>query len=480
MKSRQFAAALWADDWEMILHEGDRCVQGAVIFDEDEGVRLDLPFGEVLKDPGVLVFGGEGLPDSLEWLYGFSQDGYRIALSDAHSLGTSRSFPGDPHQTVGAAQMLFSKDEFDPCDSVTAVILEVNGLAEWLGKSPIKRGRRQGTGPAQSFSIEVELDDGNRVETLHDGEDVSVCIRHGVTLSGPAELGVEIGHLCSLDIGFKRAFPLADAQDVAFRVADFFSFCFGFNAEIAGMALRFEGGAKADCLMPLVKGRAPDRIFAQRMVLPHLEVEESLDSMLGAWLADGDLKTPSSLLTSLLTKRWLLPANLKFIAAAQMLESLCRAGVDLRSMGDEDFEAFRAAVMAALDGIEDRRIARMAKQRIRPGNAKGQRRPLSEFVGRHGAVADYLFGDPDAFVSQHVYLRNGITHRNGEPAVGVVGLVWHTEGVLLLAYCAVGELLGLPDEKMTGRLRDSGFKSTVVRECRKAYASKASGADRAE
>ena len=477
MKSKQFAAALWADDWETILREGDGCVQGVVAFDEDEGVRLDLPFGEVLKDAGVLVFGGEGLPDGLEWLYGFSQDGYWIALSDAYSLGTGRSFPGGPRQTVGAAQMLFSKDKFDPRDAIIAVTLELSGLAEWLGKSPIKSGRRQVDGTARSFFVDVELDD-DCDEALHDSEDVSISVCHGVTLSGSAELGVEIGHKCMIKICFKRARSLADAQAVAFRVADFFSFCFGFSAEISRMSLGFEGGAEATCLAPLVKGSAPSRIIAQRMVLPYWEVCGSLNSMLRVWLADeDDLRVPSSLLVSLLTKRWLLPADLKFIAAAQMLEALCRVGADLRSMGEEEFEVFRGAVMVALDGIEDRRISRMAKERIRPGNSKGQRRLLSEFVERHRVAAEYVFGDPKAFVGRHAYLRNGVTHRNGEADADAIDLVWHTEGVLLLAYCATGELLGLPAETMTRRLKDSGFKSAAVRKCRKMYSPKLSEAD---
>ena len=281
-----------------------------------------------------------------------------------------------------------------------------------------------------------------------------------------------------LEIAFSRAVSFDDAQTNAFRVSDFFSFCFGFNAEIDRMSFSFEEGTKADCLTPLVKGRAPRKILAHRMVLPFGVIDSDLHAMMGAWLAEGeDLLAPSSLLISLLTKKWLLPADLKFVASTQMLEALCRVGADLRSMGEDDFVVFRDAVMAALDGIEDGRIARMAKERIRPGNGKGQRRLLAEFVEGHRAAAEYVFGDPEAFISRHVYLRNGVTHRSGEADTDVVDLVWHTEGVLLLAYCAIGELLGLPAVTMTQRLEDSGFKSHAVHECRKMYSRNASEPD---
>lgn len=474
MKNRSFAAALWADSWEKVLRGADECAQGVVTFDGDYGVRLDLPFGEILKDPGEFTFGGHGLPDSLPWLYGFSQDGYRIALCDASSFGTSRSFPGGPHQTIGAAQALFSKSDFDPCDDVKAVALELNGLAEWLGKSPIKRGVQQDGDDAKSFYVDVDLG-GEGGETLFNGDGILIRVYHGVTFSGEPELGVEIGHQCMLEISFCRARSLNDAQAVAFRVADFFSFCFGFNAEIDRMAFIFKGGTKADCLAPLVEGRAPRNILAHRMVLPFKVVDRDLDTMMGAWLTKGDdLRAPSSLLTSLLTKKWLLPVDLKFVASAQTLEALCRVGADLKSMGEEDFEVFRDAVMEALDGIEDRRIARMAKERIRPGNGKGQRRLLAEFVDGHCTAARYVFGDPKAFISRHIHLRNGVTHRSGEADADVFDLVWHTEGVLLFAYCAIGELLGLPAETMTRRLEDSGFKSHALYECRKMYSHSAS------
>lgn len=473
MKSRAFASALWADSWEKVLRGADECVQGVASFNEDDGVRLDLPFGEILKDPGMFAFGGDGLPDSLPWLYGFSQDGYRIALSDAISLGTNRSIPGGPHQTVGAVQALFSKSDFDPCDDVKAVTLELNGLAEWLGESPIKRCVRQGGDNAKSLRVDVDLGDEGG-ETLFDGDGILVRVYHGVTLSGEPELGVEIGHRCMLEISFSRARSLDDSRSVAFRVADFFSFCFGFSAEVEKMTFGFEGGASADFPAPLVSGQVPDKIYAHRMVFPYREIDEKVDAMLGVWFGEsGDLRAPSSLLTSLIARKWFLPADLKFIAAAQMLEALSRVGADLRSMDDAEFETYRKAVMAALNGIEDRRIACMAKERIRLGNGKGQRRLLSELVERHRMAAEYVFGDPDAFVRRHIHLRNGITHREGEPAADGAELVWHLEGVLLFAYCAVAEMLGLSPKTVTGRVKNSGYRSRVVDECRKMYAPKA-------
>lgn len=473
VKSREFAAALWADSWEKACNAEPGCVQGTVSFHEEMGIRLDLPFGELFQNPGVVVIGGDELPKSLDWLYGFSQDGHRIALGDAHSIGARNSCPGGSHQTVGASQILFSKGDFDPARPVVGVTLELKGLAEWFGDSPLEKVMHIKDGRAQDILVSAALGDEGHNKTLYEGESLSVHICHSVTTSGCPESGFTVGHKCMLGVDLHHARPLADARATAFRVADFFSFCAGFCAEIEKMTFSFDGGSSAECLVRCVKGRAPSKVYAHQMVFPYAEIAEEVGPMLGIWLAEGDaLRDPSSLLVSLLTRGWVLPIDLTFVAAAQMLESLCRVRADLRSMGEEEFEAFKAAVMAALDGIEDRHIANMAKERIHPGNGKGQRRLISEFVDRHRTAASCVFGDPDAFASRHIYLRNALTHREGEPAVDAVDLVRHTEGILLFSYCSVAELLGLSPDAVARRVEGSGFRNVSLYECRKLYPAK--------
>ena len=473
MESRSFPAALWSDSWGKVSRGGQECEQGIVSFDEEGSIRLDLPFGELFTDPGVTVLGGEALPSGLEWLYGFSQDGRWIALSDAKSLGSTRSYPGGSHQTVGASRILFSKDRFDPSSNIAEVTLELKGLSEWFGHSPISIKERMGDGRARKILIDVELDGKNSNKTLHDGEAYTIRISHNVTIAGSPEGGFTVGHKCVLEVGFKQALTLADAAAAASRVTDFFSFCLGFDAGIEKMTLEFEGGQKAECLVPFVKGRAPSGVYVNRMVFPYSEIAGNVDSMLGLWLAEGEaIKVPSALLVSLLHKSWLLPIDLMFVASAQMFEALCRVGADLESLSAEDFKAFKEAVMSALGAIKDKRIARMAKERIHPGNSKGQSRLIKEFVERHRAAADYVFGDSSAFARRHIYLRNALTHRDGEPDVEAADLVRHTEGVLLFAFCAVAEMLGLAPETVTRRIESSGYRNAAVHECRKLYSRK--------
>ena len=416
LKSKVFTAALWADCWDKVRREVDGCDQGTAIFDEDNGIELDIPFGEILKDRRVLILGGDDLPEELDWLYGFSQDGYWMALKDVTASGTSRSFPG-----------------------------------------------------FRGFSLKADL---NNVENelLFEDDAYKIAVAHGVNTSGSPEAGYEVGHRCFLQIDFKKPKTLGDAERVALHATEFFSFCFGFHAELVNMEFKFENGAKAHCLMGLVKGKVPSRMDASHMVLPYRKIRNDISHVFGAWMDGGrELRTSVSLLVSLMTKDWFLPFDLKFIAAAQMLESLSRVGVSLESMTDEDYAACKKELDTAIDGIEDRHIAKMLKQRVRLGNNKGQRRLLDEFVARHREVACFFFGAPDDFIRSHVDLRNGITHREGTPPSSVENLYWHTEAVLLFAYCAVGEVLGLTAETMKRCIEDSGYRNMSVWKCRKMY-----------
>lgn len=137
MKSKTFATALWTDSLEKACRGDDGCVQGVASFDEADGVKLNIPFGEILGDRWSVVIGGPELPYELDWLYGFSQDGYRLAMKHVVFGGTSRSYPGGPHQELRAEQLFYSKYEFDPTKMVTGATLEITGLAEWLGFSPL-------------------------------------------------------------------------------------------------------------------------------------------------------------------------------------------------------------------------------------------------------------------------------------------------------------------------------------------------------
>lgn len=327
-----------------------------------------------------------------------------------------------------------------------------------------RRSSLDGHGRGENEGFSIKYDDGESgSRELLDLNGPKLMITHEVNLSCTPESGFVAGHRCLLEVVFEEPEVLVEAENRVLWIADFFSFCFGFCGEIGELAFKFGEASQANCLLLLVKGRAPGIIHASRLVLPYKNVADALGSLFAAWMDEGsNLHSPASLLTSLLTRSWDLPVDLRFVAAAQMLEALRRVGADLESMSDEDYRACKEAHKKALNTITDKHIAGLLKERARVGNSKGQNRLLRELIDRHEDAAALLFGDPGAFIDRHIDLRNGLTHRDGGLSVGREDLAWHTEGVLIFAYCVVWENLGLKTGEIERRIKEVGFHNTAI------------------
>lgn len=468
MKDTAFPVALWSSTWDGILNDIKNCEQGEVSYTKNNGIELDVPFGQLLGNSDELVIGKEQYPNRLTWLYGFSQTGQWLALNEVVEGVTQSSAPGGVHQRLHCSRLLCGRDRFEPSSPVRYIELTIEGLSEWLGKSPISQQRRYEGNRLRNFTINVNLDKEGNV-TLLDDNQRRISIFHRVTQKNGTTISIE--HRCTIQAEFKRPVSLESAEDVALRLADFFSFCFGFHAEPSKITVKFTEDTSAELVIPCVKGKVPTFIDGNRMPFPYQRIETDIDTMLSRWLDDDSLVGPSSLLVSTIFKEWQVPVDLRFIAAAQLLEALSRVNADLESMSSEEFEAYKSTVMKALDSIEDDEVRKKARSRINLRNEKGQSRLMRELLNRHEQISNYMFRDIRAYTDKHIELRNDITHRNEKTAFESKGLFWHTEGTLLLAYGIVAELLGLEPATVIDGIRESAFKWRVPEWTRSVYRS---------
>lgn len=473
MKDRTFPTAIWSMSWDDIVGGQLGCVQGVASLNRDRGLRVEIPFGRLLDDGAEFVVSGERLPSQLDWLYGFSQEGQWLALAEVKSLGTDSSCPGASRQTLTGSRLLLGKERFDPSALVSEVEMTIKGLTEWLGKSPIKMKSRLKDGRREWFSVDVDLTDNANNVVLLDDDDIKVSIYHRVARKNGIGFGVDIEHCAVLRINFPHPVELEKARTIALRLDDFLSFCFGFYAEPLNIIFGFEDGNSAELLLTLIEGKSPERVGDWRMPLRYSEIEDRVGLMLERWLnADGWLRNSTGLLVSLLFKNWRFPVDLEAIASAQMLEALSKAGVDIKSMSDNEFADYKSVIRTALDNIEDKRLSDMAKERIHLTNLKGQGRLLKDLLARHGVVTSFILGDSALFVKDHVGLRNDITHRDPKLQTAGAELFLHSKTVLLLGYCIIAEELSLAPETVMEGIERSRFKCGVIEWARNRYPAK--------
>lgn len=462
MDSRSFPAALWGQSWDSIVNEEGSCQQGLVAFDKDYGISLEIPFGQILESPGVLVHGREKLPDRLDWLYGFAQDGTWLALADViHSSSTSTT-PGGPKQSLRAHKLFFSNGRFNPSAKVACVRIGINGLGEWIGSFPmLEKMEHSDGGKLLSWGCDVDLRPETQNINLFENDMRSVKL----VTAFSSRYGLETGAVFDLRrfvvVDFKMAVAVGDAEELIFQLIDFFSFCFGLHAEIASIDYSLEEtGTKVGCLMPLVNGSSKQRPRNPNMPFPYSRIKDDIGRLLGNWLDfPGDLRESVSLTSSLMFKEWKLPLDLKFIAASQLLELLSKHDTDLRALSVADYKRRCDGIKEAVKGVVDDASYEWLCHRL-DGNSKGQKKLLQELCEKHACVVSAIVADAGEFIKLHIAARNRHTHLSGNKSSAVTAkqLYLHTEIVLLLCYCFILECAGLKPERILECIECSNFK----------------------
>lgn len=135
MEDAKIGAGIWAFSWGA-LDEPNDCVQGSVEYSGGR-VLLDIPFGELLGTPGIMVIGGPPQsPTYADHVFGFTRTGFYAVLINARYAGGTTSIPGGPSQFVDAGALLLSRAKFDPLGQVCKMELGLKGLNEWAGLFP--------------------------------------------------------------------------------------------------------------------------------------------------------------------------------------------------------------------------------------------------------------------------------------------------------------------------------------------------------
>lgn len=462
MEDRQFEYALWGTSWDEALAEGSE--QGIASFSENDGISLEIPFGEVLPSD---MF---GKTKEVDYLYGFSRNGDYLVLKCARSLGTSESFPGGKKQKISADCVLKSRMQFDPNAEVRSVTLKLKGLREWLGESPITAIHYM-----EEKKLDVQMDlDGAPSVVLHENNP-EISIGHTITASPLTAKGISMAHDCFLSIRFDTPCNMEDVlQDVVQPVRSFLSFCIGKHASIA--ELKFRQIDATDDIDYYTRFVTSEKEISEtdNMPLPYCRIKGNLKGLFSAWFSfEDDLKRGSSLLVSLLTIEWKMPIDLQFLASAQMLETLAR-----HSHATEELSAdvFAEYLRIAGSSIEDENVKDWVLRKLEHSNYVSQRKLLKDLLINLGAFSEYLVQDKNRFLHNHLLLRNAYTHRSDECESAKLlknsELFWHMQAVLFLSYGTVLMYLNYTPEELVEVFKKTHFEWYKIARIRELYSKK--------
>ena len=472
MEDKHFKTALWGFSWEEVLKESGICEQGTAKLENDR-ISLDIPFGQILADNSFYSLRSDNAkPEEAEYLYGFTQDGWYLALANARSAGTGESSPGAPHQYVHATEILASKDRFDPSQQVKEAQVYMLGLREWYEKAPYSAHHYRDD---RKTVYELNMKDGKAQNAvLYECDQYLIKICHHITQSPVDAEGFHVDHDCIAQIAFREPVARKAAETTMVRFSDFISLCVGFDAQITRVEYDIVGGSMpVFSYVPFVVGAKPTQWQLAMIPLRYRDLESHISESIELWLdANEHFIEIGNLLCSLLFNSWKLPLDLKFTGASQVLESLSKYKADASALPKEQYQQRRERLNELYDTIEDQELQKWAKERI-PGNTKGQSRFLKELLEKHSAISDWLMPNRDAFARAQIGSRNYYAHRhNSRGALKGAQLYWHTEGVLLFCYAAVTELAGVPSTTIISGIRESNSLSRTAAKMKELYGTK--------
>ena len=439
MKDKVFETALWGRSWEDVLSETDTNYGEASLTD-GEGVRLSIPFGEILSDD---MFGKK---ESVDCLFGFSRDGEYLVLKNAISLGSTESYPGGKKQKLGASCILSSRERFDVNKNVQSVALELQGLREWLGEVPITAKHYENR---KKLSIEMDLE--TKPSIMLSQGDFEISIGHSILTSPLTSAGIKMSHDCYLNI--KCSIPCSiDSfiNNVLYPMQKFFSFCVGKYVSIVDLKFQLADSQKSinyyASFLPS-KGSISDTDY---MPLPYSVIKNNLSDLFSLWMSfKGDLERGTSLLVSLLTIEWKMPLDLVFISAAQLFEAFARHNQKTNDLSETQFTKYLRVTNESIDNEE---IRKWVEEKLKNSNHLSQRKLLKSLLRKLGQFTKYIVPDSMRFLENHLQLRNAYTHRSKDcessKLLKDADLYWHTQGVLFLSYGAVLFYLGYSPEEI--------------------------------
>lgn len=472
MNDKKFAEAIWSTD-PSELDNPSACVQGHVSFDANRGISLEIPLGTLLDhEPvdGVITYGEE--PLDADCVYGISQTGSHLIVTNLFESHRSMTCPGFDRQTLHGHELIASKRPMDPNPLVTTFMFTLVGLREWVGVSPTRHS--------------VRYDDRNHLEEMNfryaaadipdvvllDEDGVKVFVDCVFTDKGGRIPQYEFGFVTDyrVVISFDEPLPLQEVLEKwAKPVRRFFAFCMGFYGSISSMKFCTKEEVWADYYVALVEGDEPTQRDLTSMPLCWYRCSDRVPNMLKRWLGfDGYAREAAIRVVSMLAD-WRLPLELRFLAAAQAFEAVTRVDADPSNLPTEEFERRKNVVVSS---VEETRVRSWVKRILRYANYKPAGDLAKEQMDRLGGFADYVVPNRERFLADHRQTRNYNTHLDAEGKSHVLhgeDLLVHSDTTYLLLYASVCLLMGLEPDELLELMKKSRWKSSAVYKSRRMY-----------
>lgn len=349
MENQVWKTGVWDTSWEEI-HNGKYSEEGNCSFSATQGAELVIPFGDLSKskslgEAGYYAHTLEG--ERYSHLYGITQDGFCLALCDAHSFGVGSSCPGGTYESFKAPTVLCSRHEFNPRTHVSSINFEIDGMHDWMGF--------HGYCEIKDNKASIDLSKASYFVLLFSDAEVSIELR--CNLQGPKSSsdGINFALVSSIHIEYATSKSLDEIwQGDLWKLQTMFGFLFGFLPSIHNVRVCFEGDSRAIEVFRVMSGCKQSKGSLHPAISFSSMGKDGLTEFSQAWLKmPSDIFHATEMLVSLLGD-WNTPFPLKLFSANTMLESLMRSITSKPFSAKEICELIKPMMEVADDAIKNR------------------------------------------------------------------------------------------------------------------------------
>lgn len=464
MKDTDLAAGIWGLSWDEAFDDG-RNVQGTANL-HDGHILLDIPFGCLVDEPKDELPDGYGV-FSAEHVYGFLRTGEYALLEGAHEISRTVSTPGGSCQTLSAMRMLVSRDRFDATATVERMELSLTGLGEWVGRAPIRHSFDLN---GKWHRVDFDFDESNSLPLI-ENDDLMIVIYYSMRFSPVSTKGFRADGEYVLQATLKNDLGIDDAIAIARQLATFVSFCRGSYAGIERLKLCLVGTDNPiECFGPFPEGDAL-RAGVNDPFRPKEDELPLLAQAADSWLSFEPLMSNAcSQYVSLLYRRWSMPIESRFVMAMQVLDALTKDEAVLESQPKEVFRDYRKHLRKCLRRIGEKDLMKWVANRLGE-NRKGQTTLMRELFKKYPTFSSWLIEDSEAFIEKQRDMRNLSAHPKGAMKISDQEY-WHMQAVVLLSMGIIAAKLGLGEQHVIDRLKDSQYRSFEIENVQKMYSTK--------
>lgn len=427
MKDTHYEMAYWADSWdELPTSLFDTDIPNDILQGQanliDNKVILDIP----LEPASVTITEPQFCKN---YWYGFTRNKKYLAVRNMkENSHECQQFLGHTKRTLQAEYLLAASQPFNPEGDITKMQIHLTGLNHWIDSFEIKEPLESETSQQITYTCDID----NAEYQLFSDDRYKIKVKEFLIKESTAD-GADFVHDAELIVALHSGKNLNDAVSLACRLAEFFSLCAGFYVTVEELDLKFaEASELVHCYRTFAQGSKTNKKLLKSIPFKYETLKEKWPSLFKQWLRPSkdpnidDFMNAGQITASLMSSAWVIPMDLRFLAAAQVLEMLVR----------EDREA------------------------VKLGTLKEQ---VEVLLSNHSACEKWLALDAKRFARRHASERNYYTHRDRaslEPLT-LDDLFYHTEAVHLACYVILWAMIGLDEQDVVETLERAEYKTLI-------------------